>query len=68
MIGSPSLLVPNRVDRPGQSGDVERNGRALQIGGIRRLAIDGELADAVLVRRYRQHMREQRVVLRKYSA
>ena len=56
LIGSPSLLVPNRIDRPGKPGDVERHGRALKVGGVHGLAVDGELLDAMLVGRDRQHV------------
>jgi hypothetical protein len=48
----------------GQAGDVERHGRALEVGGIHGLAVDGELLDAMLVGRDRQHVGNQRVVAR----
>src|ERR1700730_12060186 len=35
----------------GQAGDVERHGRALEVGGVHGLAVDFELLDSMLVSR-----------------
>ena len=68
-IDGQALLTCAKPHRdPRQSGNVERYGGTLKIGGIDGLPVDDELVDAVLVCRDRKHMRDERVEARKYSA